>query len=883
MLLCMRNIAVFLAMALALAGPAARAQKPSAAPAPRYERSINDGWTFWKEGSTATETVSLPHTWNAQDAADDTPGYWRGVGWYERTLTINDHLSGKKVFVRFDGANQEVDLFVNGVHAGNHKGGYTAFVFDVSGLVRGGANTFRIKVDNSPREDIPPIAADYTFFGGIYRPVSLLFVPQNHIGMEEWGSSGVQILTPEVTDAAATVQIATHLSLAQPAGKLFLEHTILSPVGTQVAAARQRIGKPSAQMALQSSLVVPHPQRWDVDSPQLYTAVTRLLDAKGNVLDQVSGTFGIRTFRFDPEKGFFLNGRPLKLMGTNRHQDYAGKGNALPDEMHLRDIRLLKEMGGNFLRISHYPQDPLVLAECDRLGILSCVEIPVINRIGLEEGFTENCVSMAREMVYQNINHPSLVAWAYMNEVLLDDAPWKNGQLSKEAYFGKVRDCARAIDGAIREADASRPTMLPCDANRNKYKESGITDIPDILGFNLYYGWYFSTFAKLGPALDKLHAMFPGKTLFVSEYGADADARLHSYAPECHDYTCEYSLLYHKAYYPVLLEKEYVAGAAVWNLCDFYSEARGFAVPHFNCKGLLTAGRVPKDSYWWYRVQLGKAPFLRIGGGHWPIRGGQESQDGVCVQPVEVYATASSVELSLNGKFLGSKPVEGGCAAFEVPFTAGENLLEACGSDGARDLQRIDFRMVPKDLSRFRELSVLMGTRRYFEDLESGQIWIPEQEYKPGSWGYVGGERMYQKNSSGLRAAFEPDIALTQLDPLFQTQRAGIEAFKADVPDGKYYVYLYFADLFGPYRGKLMLYGLGNDALPVESSTRVFSIDINGTTVLKDLNIATEYGYYTAVVKRFPVWVQNGEGLSVNFVPSEGLPILNAVRILKVE
>lgn len=853
-----------------------------AAAAPRYARSINDSWSFHKEGDPVMRTLSFPHTWNAQDCTDDEPGYWRGVGWYERTVPLNDDLSGKRVFVRFEGANQELDLWVNGVHAGNHKGGYTAFIFEIGSLVRSGANQFRIKVDNSHNEGIPPMSADFTFFGGIYRDVSLLFLPENHISVMHYASDGVYISTQEVSAEKASVKVETHLSIERPEKKLFLEQTVLAPDGSVVSTVRQRLNKPSGEMVVTTDATVPNPQLWDVEAPQCYALLTRLLDAKGNEIDAQRNSFGIRTFRFDPEKGFFLNARPLKLIGTNRHQDFKGIGNALPDEMHLRDVRLLKEMGGNFLRIAHYPQDHLVSDECDRLGILSCVEIPVVDRIGYADDFTQNCVNMAREMVYQSYNHPSMIVWAYMNEVMLRNKPWKEDGFSQQEYYRKAKDCASAIDAAIRLADPSRPTMIPCDSSRKRYKESGLWEVPDIIGLNLYYGWYYRTFDHLAPALDEYHALYPGKSLFITEYGADGDSRLHSFEPECHDYTCEYALLFHKKYFPVILEKAYISGATVWNINDFHSEARGFAVPHFNLKGLTTVERIPKDSYWFYTALLGKGPFVRIGGADWKIRGGQAS-GGVCVQSVEVFTSASGVELSLNGKSLGVKPVANGFAAFDVPFTAGENVLEASASDGAKDFQRVDFRLVPEDLSQFREISVLMGTRRFFEDRAEGQVWIPEQEYRAGSWGYVGGERAMQKNSGGNRPAFEPDIALTDRDPIFQTQRAGIEAFKADVPDGKYIVYLYFADLTGPYRGTPMPYGLGNDAIPGEVTECVFSVRINGTTVLQDFNIAEQYGYHTAVVQRFPVEVEAGTGLSVDFVPSKGLPVLNAIRIIRYE
>lgn len=853
----------------------------SAAGAPRYERSINDGWSFHKDRDINVETVSLPHTWNAQDAADDEPGYYRGVGWYEKAVYIDDDLTGKQVFVRFGGANQVLDLYVNGSHAGQHKGGYTSFVFDISDCVRAGGNNFRIKLDSSHDENIPPIGADFTFFGGIYRGVSLVFVPENHISVEHLGGPGVYITTPEVSSAKATVHIRTHLGISRPVKTLYLEHRLLDPSGRQVAQVRSTLRKPSSGEVVDADAEVICPQLWDVDTPRLYTVVTRLLDRKGQEIDVCRNTFGIRTFRFDPDKGFFLNGRHLKLIGTNRHQDYPGMGNAIPDEMHLRDVRLLKEMGGNFLRISHYPQDPLVAAECDRLGILACVEIPVVNRIGSGADFTTNSMHMAREMVYQNFNHPCMIAWAYMNEVLLDGSPWKEGKTPKDEYLAAVRDCARHIDDALHEADSSRPTMIPCDGDRHKYIEGGICEIPDIVGFNIYYGWYYSSLAKVSSAVDKLHAAFPTKPLIITEYGADSDPRLHSYEPECHDYTCEYALLFHKNYLPVIMEKEYLCGASLWTIADFHSEGRGFAVPHFNCKGITSVDRTPKDSYWWYSATLRKSPFIRIGGSDWKIRGGQEL-GGSCIQPVEVFATAYDVELSLNGKSLGVKTVHDGSAVFEVPFRAGENVLEARGSDGAVDLQRVDFRMVPQDMSAFKEISVLLGTRRYFEDRDGGVIWIPEQEYRPGSWGYVGGQRMYQKTSDGQRPAFEADIAGTDLDPIFQTQRAGIEAFRADVPDGSYYIDLYFADLTGPFRGKPMLFALGNDAIAPEQTDRVFSVSLNGTTVIKNLNIAQQYGFNAAVVQRISVDVEGGKGIKVDFLPVEGLPVLNAIRILRV-
>ena len=847
----------------------------------RYERTINSRWQFHKEGDTATEIVNIPHTWNALDCQDEVPGFWRGVAWYEKSVTVNDRLEGRKVFVRFEGAYQETELFVNGKSAGSHVGGFSAFIFEVTDLVHAGVNQFRIKVDNSHNESIPPMSADFTFFGGIYRDVSLVFVPESHISVSHYASSGVYVTTPEVSDERAVVSIRTLLSPAPGAERMSVEHLILDPDGRAVTSVSRKIRKPSGDAPDIQSIALNAPRLWDIDSPQLYSIVTQLKDRNGNILDEVRNTFGIRTFSFDTGKGFFLNGRHVKLIGTNRHQDYKDLGNALPDEMHERDVLLLKEMGGNFLRIAHYPQDPVVAQTCDRLGIVNSVEIPIVNCVTPTPEFTKNCVEMAREMVFQGYNNPSTIIWAYMNEVAMN-SPWlsKHSNLSKEEYFAALCDCASQIDLAIKDADPSRFTMLPCHNAAKRYLDSGVTRIPDILGFNLYCGWYTLGLDSFAPTLDKIHSMFPDKPLLLSEYGADMDPRLHSFSPERMDYTCDYGLMYHRAHIPVILEKDYLAGSNVWNINDFYSEIRGFAVPHVNLKGLTGLSRTPKDTYWLYKAWLCKEPFLRIGGHDWIIRGGQLSGT-TCTQRVTVFSNSASVELFLDGRSLGSRKVKERAADFDVPFTNGWNVLTAKSSDGAEDILRIDFRGIPENLSDFTEINVMLGSKRYFENRSAGQVWLPEKEYTTGSWGYVGGSPMCPKTALGPVPCSDKDILGTDINPVFQTQRAGLDAFRADVPDGRYYVYLYFAELARKRGGKAVPYYLGSDVIGEDRGKRVFDVSICGTTVLKDFNIEDEEGINTAVIKKFTVDVTGGKGLDISFIPVTGIPVLNAVRIYR--
>jgi beta-galactosidase len=313
-----------------------------------------------------------------------------------------------------------VELFVNGKSAGTHQGGYTRFCFDITNLVSFDAqNVFAVKVNNAFNENIPPLTADFTFFGGIYRDVYLIVTEKQHISTTHFASSGVFITTPKVTDKEASMTVKTLIVNHEiEAKKLIVENIIISPKAEIVCKTRNivNLAKNTTQTIEQKDIVVQKPMLWSPDSPSLYSVLTRIYDAKTNkLLDQVSNPLGFRWFEFSAEKGFAINGKSLKLIGTNRHQCFEGLGNALPDEIHVRDIKLLKEMGANFLRISHYPQDPTVMEMCDKLGIICSVEIPIVNTITDNEAFTKNCLTMAREMVMQDFNRPSVLIWAYMN------------------------------------------------------------------------------------------------------------------------------------------------------------------------------------------------------------------------------------------------------------------------------------------------------------------------------------------------------------------------------------------------------------------------------------------------------------------------------------
>ncbi|MDR1810259.1 MAG: DUF4982 domain-containing protein, partial [Prevotella sp.] len=591
-------------------------------------------------------------------------------------------------------------------------------------------------------------------------------------------------------------------------------------------------------------------------------------------------------FEFSAEKGFLLNGKPYKLVGTNRHQCYEGMGNALPDEIHVRDVHLLKEMGGNFLRVSHYPQDPVIMEMCDKLGIITSVEIPVVNAITENKNFASNCIEMAKEMVFQDYNHPSVMIWAYMNEVLLRP-PFKTDSLRHEQYLRSVNRLASQIEAEIRRIDPCRYTMMPFHGNFDAYHNAGLTNIPMLVGWNLYQGWYNNTFDKFDVFLDDARKILKNKPFIITEYGADVDVRLHSFEPVRFDFTQEWANLYHEHYFKAIMERPFVVGATIWNLNDFHSEERSNAVPHINSKGIVSTTRQEKDTYLYYQALLKKTPVVNISGRNWNIRGGIANRQHTCVQPVKIYSNLAEIELLLNGLSLGKQKNADTVIRFDVPFVNGENILEAVGYSGGRpvrDLLRIDFRMLPSELKDkelpFESINVMLGGKRYFEEKDKSIVWLPEKEYSPGSWGYLGGKSYAKQTRYGRQPASDANILNTSIDPVFQTMRQGIESFKLDVPDGEYTVSLYFAELMSKTSG-ISAYNLGNDALADDFDERIFDVSINKTKVIHRLNIAEEFGAQNAVIKKFIVLATNGEGITIDFLPVKDETILNAIRVYR--
>ena len=868
----------------------------------RVVYTINDGWKFTKGSpfeaqltgcdDSSWETVNIPHTWNDKDADDETPGFYRGPVWYRKQLFIDKSQEGRRAVIYFEGVNQEVRFYLNGQFVGEHKGGYTRFCFDITPHLRyGQENLFAIYVNNVYNPNIPPLSADFTFFGGIYRDVYLQFMNPVHIATNDYASSGVYIRTPEVNNSAASVEITTLLTNDMPqATEIRVENIICDADGKEVkkTQAEVKLAAGETKTDISKKIKIDSPRLWDIDDPYRYMVYTRILDKrKGTLLDEVVNPLGLRWFKFDSEKGFFLNGKGRKLIGTARHQDYFQKGNALRDELHVQDVLLLKEMGGNYLRVSHYPQDPVIMEMCDKLGIVTSVEIPVVNAVTETEEFLHNSVEMAKEMVRQDFNRPSVMIWGYMNEIFLR-RPYTEGK-QLEDYYRFTEKVARALEATIREEDPSRYTMMAYHNMPQYYEDAHLTEIPMIQGWNLYQGWYEPDINEFQRLLDRAHKVYKGKVLMVTEYGPGVDPRVHSYQPERFDFSQEYGLVYHKHYLNEMMKRPFVAGSSLWNLNDFYSESRVDAVPHVNNKGVVGLNREKKDVYWFYKTALSRRPILVIGNREWKSRGGVvNTAQKECIQSVPVFSNAEEVELFVNNKSLGKKKIEDNYALFDVPFVGGENLLEAVavtGGNKLRDMLRIQFQLVGSQLKDeavpFTELNVMLGSPRYFEDRAANVAWIPEQEYKPGSWGFIGGTSYRRQTGFGTMLGSDIDIHGTDMNPIFQTQRVGIKSFKADVPNGEYSVYLHWAELESDKEREALVYNLGADSEQTFAGNRSFGISINGTTVSDDFNVARDYGYARAVIKKFVITVKDGKGVSVDFHKKEGEPILNAIRIYR--
>ncbi len=621
---------------------------------------LNFKWAFSKEAAGVPEEmpanwnwVNLPHTWNAIDGQDGGSDYYRGTAYYAKSFARTDLTEGKDdtgrlYYLQFDGANSSAVVYVNGKKLAEHDGGYSTFRVNITDVMAD-ENLVVVAVDNAPNRKVYPQKADFTFYGGLYRKVSVVSVDPSHFDLDYYGGPGIKV-TPSLDGADAKVSVETFVTNEKEGQKL--RYTVKEADGTVVETKTVSVKDKEAVIEIHGV------HRWNGrKDPYLYTAEAELLDGE-EVIDKVSTRFGCREFAIDPEKGFFLNGESYPLHGVSRHQDRWGIGNALLPEHHEEDIDLIMELGANTIRLAHYQHDQYFYDLCDEKGLVIWAEIPYISE-HMPTG-RENTISQMKELIVQNYNHPCIVVWGLSNEITM------GGDSDED-----LRENHVILNDMVHEMDKTRLTTMAvvsmCDIN-DPYIE-----IPDCISYNHYFGWYGGDTSMNGPWMDNFHKVHPNIAIGMSEYGCEG-LNWHTSDPQQGDYTEEYQAYYHEELIKQLFTRPYIWSTHVWNMFDFGCDARNEGGESGqNHKGLVTFDRkYKKDAFYAYKAWLSDEPFVHICGKRYVDR----VED---VTKVTVYSNQKSVELFANGESLGAKEAEDHFFYFEVPNKGETKLLAVAG------------------------------------------------------------------------------------------------------------------------------------------------------------------------------------------------------------
>ena len=612
----------------------------------RSTTKLMKNWQFTgPDGKTAA--VDLPHTWNNIDGQDGGNDYWRGTCIYKtRFAAPAFDKNTQQVWLQFEGVNASAKVTLNGVEVARHDGGYSTFRADVTALLAD-SNELIVEADNSKNDRVYPQKADFTFYGGIYRDVSLLVVNRNHIALGYLGGPGVQI-TPAVNGANADIEVKTWME-----GDGEVEFSIYDATGAEVLTGKGR----------DTTVTLEHPHLWDgVRDPYLYTCAVRLV-LNGEVQDEVRQRFGVRSFSVDPKQGFFLNGRPYPLHGVSRHQDRKGLGNAITREMHDEDMQLIKELGANTIRLAHYQHDQYFYDLCDEAGMVVWAEIPYISE-HMPNG-RENTISQMKELIVQNYNHACIVCWGVSNEITISTKDNRD-----------MRDNHHVLNDLCHEMDKTRLTTLACYAMCGPFNP--VAHITDLVSWNLYLGWYVPGLFLNDLWMDFFHLCYPNRALGFSEYGAEGMPNLHSSHPRRGDHTEEYQAIYHEYMLRCFDRHKWLWATHVWNMYDFAADARDQGgEPGMNHKGLVTFDRkTKKDSFYIYKAWWSDEPFVHICSKRYADRTENEIE-------VKVYSNQKQVSLYVNGEKLSEQEGEH-IFKFRVKLN-GETKVQAVAGDSIDD------------------------------------------------------------------------------------------------------------------------------------------------------------------------------------------------------
>lgn len=640
---------------------------------------INQDWNFrfsHQVDKNSSRRVDLPHTWNAQDALSGKPDYKRGIGNYDKKLFIRSEWKGKRLFLRFEGANCVSNVFINGKQIGEHRGGYGAFIFEITDKVNYGKdNTVLVRVNNGEQLDVMPLVGDFNFYGGIYRNVHLLVTEDICISPLDYASPGVYLFQQHVGEKQAAVLARINLSNGT-------EHPRQATLRLQVKEGDKVVYQADKKVTVaphtsvqpeEMSFTLLNPRLWNGrEDPFMYQTVITLVK-DGKEIDKVEQPLGLRYYATDADRGFFLNGKHLPLHGVCRHQEWAEVGNALRPMHHEEDTRLMLEMGVNAIRLAHYPQATYMYDLMDRNGIVTWAEIPFVGPGGYADkgfvdqpSFRENGKEQLKEMIRQHFNHPSICFLGLFNELK------ENGDNPLE-YIKELNVLAH-------QEDPTRPTTSASNQG------GAINFITDNIAWNRYDGWYGATPATLASWLDKTHQAHPEIKIAISEYGAGASIyhqqdSLVQTSPGSWWHPENWQTEYHIQNWKIISERPYVWGSFVWNMFDFGAAHRTEGDrPGINDKGLVTHDRkVKKDAFYFYKANWNPEPMVYIAG--------RRSVNRVKpVTEVQIFSNCAEVTLKVNGQIIKKMQPDGVkvCIFKDIRLKKGENNIEVSAKNGKR-------------------------------------------------------------------------------------------------------------------------------------------------------------------------------------------------------
>ncbi|WP_404366993.1 glycoside hydrolase family 2 TIM barrel-domain containing protein [Sphingomonas sp. MMS24-J45] len=874
--------------------PTAPSSVPSDGAMARNVQTLATGWRFHQGDApadvttsafndSAWETVSVPHTWNRvgfyrPDPQNhihraETVNKAQGLGWYRQRFAAPAALSGKRLWLEFDAASRIASVWLNGKKLGDHAGGFSRFRLDATdAMLKGGENVLVVRTDNSAPSgkdsataDVLPLTGDFFVHGGLYRPVRLVAVDPVHIDLADFGGSGVLATTASASASAARIDVRTRVTNADRRATAARVAVSLIDNEGRIAASTQTALKlaPSATQDAALTLDVANPHRWQgVADPYLYTLSVDVLDARGRLLDRVRQPFGIRTIRFDPDKGLFLNDQHISLRGVGYHQDREGKGWAIDPSDVAADVAIMREMGVNAIRLTHYQHGQTIHDLADRYGLLVWDEIPLVSawtrRGELEPraALIDNARQQMRELIAQNGNHPSVITWGIANEVDFGN--------SFPAFLtgypeGKTPDplpLLKTLQDLAHATDPSRPTALATCCEGRLFDKG--TSIPttavaaDLGGANRYFGWYFGAAGDLGPHLDALHALRPQQPLSVTEYGAGGATTIHTdnvlggpigsrglTQPE------EYESYIHEEALKALDARPYLWGTFLWNSFDFATTIRTEGdAQDINTKGLVTYDRrIRKDAYYLYQANWSQTPTVHITGRRYTDRAYR-------VTDVRVYSNADSTDLLLNGRSLGALRdcPERVCVWRDVALTEGSNTLVARGGSVE---DRVTWTLSPDASANVRidagaivaaPAARRFGSDNFFTGGKAGTLVKPADYGKPAVPAVIAGT---------------PDSAVAA------TYREGRFRYAIPLADGRYTVTLTFVEP------------------SLSAGARVFDVRANGKPIVKALDIAAVAGGVSkALVRTANVTVRGGK-LDLSFEPRKGDAIVSAIEVTR--